>query len=553
MLRSFGSRLFHQAAALSLLAVLPLVSAVAYLAYDRYADAIQRGEEALFEATEALVAGAQTVLQSAEERLDFVANSPAVQGGDCQAMVSQMHRASRRLVFLGAVNAAGDVVCSSVPFSDAVRIADRLWFGDFAIGLSSPLPTLHLSTPVIRDGQFAGAVKMGLDVEWLAERLARQSPALPAVVYIVDQGGRILAKSQHAGPQLGARIDVLPSSQVVSGVQGAPFETTAIDGVNRLVRIQPLLDAPGGALWSVVGVEKAALTAPAMKSLIGALGLVGLAIVLTVLLLWISLSWLVILPIRALDDAAQSVKKGEAAKVVAADTVRNEVSVLAETFNDMAIEVAARDNDREELARKDALLREVSHRVKNHLASIASMMRLESRSASPESRQAFEAMHHRILAVAGLYDLLAQRPSSDDVRLCDYVALVCDQLTAAIGHQGIELHTRFTGEIHLAPERAMAVGFLVNEILTNSVKHAFPSGTGRIDVELDASQTVVALRIADNGVGLPQDAGAGGIGVSIINSMVLQVDGKLAIESQDGTSYTLLFPANSGPVSVAVC
>jgi two-component sensor histidine kinase len=171
------------------------------------------------------------------------------------------------------------------------------------------------------------------------------------------------------------------------------------------------------------------------------------------------------------------------------------------------------------------------------------MMRLESRNVGAESGQALLAMHHRILAVAELYDLLAQRPSCDHVRLSEYISSVCAQLTVVIGGNDIELHTRFDGDVDIEPERAMAIGFLVNEILTNSVKHAFPSGIGRIDVELDASQPDVALRISDNGVGIPQDAAPGGIGTLIINSMVDQVDGKLTVAGQGGTTYTLLFPA----------
>jgi two-component sensor histidine kinase len=564
VIRTLGSRLFRQIASLSLIAMLPIAGALSYQAYDRREGAIQRGGDAVFHATEALIADVQSILHSAEETLTFVVNSPAVQSGDwatCQELVTQVHRASKRIAFVGVVDAAGTLVCPSIPSPGLATVADRLFFqsvretmafsvGEYAIGRSSGRPSLHLSYPVTRDGEFAGAANMALDVEWLAERLAQnKAPASPAVVYILDHNGRVIAKSQDAGPQLGARIEVLPSSQSISDVQGVIFESSALDGVERLVRMEPLIDAPGGTLWSVIGVEKAALTAPAMRSLVWALALMGFTVALAVLFLWISLARLVVLPIRALDGASVALKKGEAPNVVEADRHMNEVGELAATFNEMAIEVAARERDRQELARKDALLREVSHRVKNHLASIASMMRLESRNLGAESGQALLAMHHRILAVAELYDLLAQRPSSDHVRLCEYIKSVCAQLTTVIGGNDIKLHTRFDGDLEIEPERAMAIGFLVNEILTNSVKHAFPSGIGRIDVELDASQPDVELRICDNGVGMPQDFTSGGIGTSIINSMVRQLNGKLSVDSQNGTSYTLLFPANRGEVS----
>lgn len=567
MLRTLGSRLFRQIASLSLIAMLPVVGALGYQAYDRRANAVQRGAEAVFQATEVLIADVQTVLGSAEETLRFLANSPSVQRADwdnCQELASQVGRASERITFIGIVNAQGDSICPSVPHPEPLTVRDRSSFqkvretkafsiGEIAIGGNNGQPALHLSYPIIRDGQFDGAANMVLDIEWLAERLAyNKAPALPAVIYILDQDGRIIAKSKDTGPKIGTRIGVLPSSQETPVVQAAHFETAALDGVRRLVRIEPLIDAPGGKLWSVVGVEKSALTTPAMRTFLRAMALMGLAVSLAVLFLWISLARLVVLPISALDAAAKSLKKGEAPKAIKADPRPNEVSELAATFNEMAVEVAGRERDRQELARKDALLREVSHRVKNHLASIASMMRLESRSIGAEGGQALLAMHHRILAVAELYDLLAQRPSGDNVRLSDYIKLVCAQLTAVIGRDGIELYTRFNGDVELEPERAMAIGFLINEILTNSVKHAFPYGKGRIDVELDASRPEIELRISDDGIGLPKDAGPGGLGVSIINSMVRQLDGKLTIESQSGTSHTLLFSPKDTSVAPAL-
>jgi C4-dicarboxylate-specific signal transduction histidine kinase len=240
MFRALGSRLFRQIASLCLIAMLPIVAALAYQAYDRRAHAIQRGGDAVFHATEALIADVRSILHSAEETLTFVVNSPAVQRRDwaaCQELVTQVHRASERMAFVGVVDAAGTLVCPSIPSPEGATVADRLWFrnvskslafsvGEYAIGRSSGRPSLHLSYPVVRDGEFAGAANMALDIEWLAERLAHnKASASPAVVYILDHNGRVIAKSQDAGPQLGARIDVLPSSQNVSDVQGAIFES----------------------------------------------------------------------------------------------------------------------------------------------------------------------------------------------------------------------------------------------------------------------------------------------------------------------------------------
>jgi two-component sensor histidine kinase len=457
--------------------------------------------------------------------------------------------------FIGVVNAAGDLVCPSLPSQAGLSAADRAWFqnvrtsvnfsvGEYAVGRTSGRPSVHLSYPVMREGQFAGAANMGLDVAWLADRLTMHAPTGDIVSYILDSAGRVVAKNVPGGPPLGTVVELLPDNSA-GPISDTRIRTTALDGVERIVALQPLIDAPGGSLWSAVGVEQAALLGPANNALVSALLVVGLSIVLAGTVLFLCLVRLVLLPVKSLDDAARSLKQGVSPDIPEPWTTSNEMGALMASFADMANQVAEREQDRVELDRRQALLREVSHRVKNHLASLASMIQLERRNVAPESRRYLIAMHQRIMATAELYDLLAQRPSAADVSLSAYVKRVCSQLMQVVGRDGIALQVVANGDVTLCPERAMAIGLYLNEVVTNSLKHAFPAGIGRIDVDLDASGPEVELRISDDGVGLGADAESGGLGMTIIRSMANQVKGRLVIEHDGGTMFSLSFPAGS--------
>jgi two-component sensor histidine kinase len=556
MIKAIRSRLFLQLAGAAILALLPVLAAVIYQAKAHRAAVLQIGEQLLVQASDAIAIDSRAILEAAEEKLRFVADLPAVQEGDwaaCRNTVARLHRASERLNFIGVVNAAGELVCPSLPSVRGASAADRPWFqnvrtsldfsvGEYAIGRTSGRPSVHLSYPVMRDGQFAGAVNMGLDVAWLAERLTMHAPAADIVSYILDSGGRVVAKSVPGGPPLGTVVE-LPRDDGAGPVDEGRIQTTALDGVERIVALRPLIDAPGGSLWSAVGVERAALLGPANNALVSALLVVGLSMLLAGGVLLLSLARLVLLPLKSLDDAARSLKQGVLPDLPQQATTSNEMGALMTTFADMAHEVAAREQDRVELDRRQALLREVSHRVKNHLASLASMMQVERRNATPESGQYLLAMHQRIMATAELYDLLAQRPSAERVSLSAYVERVSRQLMRVVGRDGIALHVRTEGDAFLRPECAMAIGLYLNEVVTNSLKHAFPAGIGRIDVTLDASRPEVELRIIDDGVGFEADAQSGGLGMTIIRSIADQVKGRLVIEYDGGTLFSLSFPA----------
>lgn len=555
--RGFFGR-WHSA---SLLAMLPVAAALAYQLSAWRVEALSSGKEMIGHQTEALLTDVQGIFEAAEETLRFLANSPAVQRRDwatCEQLVSQLSGSSARTAFIGVVSADGNLLCSSIPTTEPVSVDDRLFFravreklsfsiGEYATGRSSGRASIHVAYPLMHESEFAGAVNMALDVQWLADRIAQGATDPDTIIYVLDGAARVLARTRAIGPEVGDNIPGLIPADGVTTSQAAVVETSILDGIERLIQIRPIVEAPGGTVWAVVAIEKAALSAPANQASLVSVLIFLLAISTALLTQWYFLSRLVVRPVVALSEAARNVRNGDATASFVLPTVeRNEVAELISEFKEMAIAVASREKDRAELKRKDAQLREVSHRVKNHLAGIASMVRLEARRHGSSDRDVLKSMQHRIMAVADLYDLLAQQPDSGHISLAEYMKLVCGQLAAVISQDGIKIRTELKGDASLAPDRAMALGLLVNEVLTNAAKHAFPGGVGQIDVDMDATGPEIVVTISDDGIGFSRNEGSG-LGATIIRTSAVQLGASLTVRSDHGTSYLLSFRSDVCP------
>lgn len=197
------------------------------------------------------------------------------------------------------------------------------------------------------------------------------------------------------------------------------------------------------------------------------------------------------------------------------------------------------------------LLRELNHRVTNHLQMITAMLALQA-AGQPEAsvRADFEKAIQRIHTLAGLHTRLYRDETFDAIDMHIYLADVCDGLRGAVlpgAH--VELECTATA-IRLSTDQAVLIGLIVSELATNAVKYAFPAGrAGRIVVRLDPDGDHAMLSVVDDGVGLPVAAGraGSGIGLDLVNGLVRQIGGTLDVESHHGTAYTLRFEADRPP------
>ena len=152
------------------------------------------------------------------------------------------------------------------------------------------------------------------------------------------------------------------------------------------------------------------------------------------------------------------------------------------------------------------LLQELTHRVKNSLQFIASMVRIEARShKSGEGKAALERVSHRITALGQLYSKLSKADTVEAVDAATYLDELCRDLIASVHKEGatsIVLKTDIESEL-LPTDRAIPIGLIVNELVTNAVKYAFPGeAKGTVMVTLKRVPGKLRLTVADDGQGL---------------------------------------------------
>jgi two-component sensor histidine kinase len=221
-------------------------------------------------------------------------------------------------------------------------------------------------------------------------------------------------------------------------------------------------------------------------------------------------------------------------------------------FQDITSRVQAEDALKASLAEKEVLLKEIHHRVKNNLQIISSLLSLQAGySQDPHLQAMFEDSQHRIQSMALIHEHLYQASNISRINFGSYVQSLVAQLLESYRHLSpqVTLSTEMA-EVHLGIDQAIPCGLLVNELVTNSLKHAFPHGrSGEIHIALRADAGQVTLVVQDTGVGLPEGVdlrAAESLGLQLVGALTDQLGGTMTLERQGGTSFRLTFPL-SGP------
>ena len=188
---------------------------------------------------------------------------------------------------------------------------------------------------------------------------------------------------------------------------------------------------------------------------------------------------------------------------------------------------ASRDRYAALAAEREMLLREVNHRVGNSLQIIASLLHLQANSSTQDDvKAALTNAMGRVAAVAQVHRRLYTSHDLKNVMLNQYLdALLEDLRRSAEGNRMSRL-TLKAEPIEIDPDRAVAIGIIVNELVMNAVKYAYPDGAGPIDVNFHAQGDDLVLSIADNGVGLDgkTDPRSTGMGQRIVTAMAAKLE-----------------------------
>jgi len=197
------------------------------------------------------------------------------------------------------------------------------------------------------------------------------------------------------------------------------------------------------------------------------------------------------------------------------------------------------------LKEKGALLREFQHRVKNSLAIITSITELEANySGDPAVRKALESLGGRIHTLSELYTLLYNSEQTSQVSLDRYCESISEFVMAAhtVKDGRITMKRRITPLVTDA-KRASTLGLILNELLTNALKYAFPGGrVGTITVSLTNEGDDIVLEVENDGAGLPEGfdlENSHGLGLELVKMLAIQLGGSVACRSGERTVFTV--------------
>lgn len=206
------------------------------------------------------------------------------------------------------------------------------------------------------------------------------------------------------------------------------------------------------------------------------------------------------------------------------------------------------DNERDDERRaKDILLLELQHRVKNNLQMITALIRMEARNLPDgDTGERFDRLAGRVNSLAVLYDLLSGEGATDGIDLGAYLSQVASSVMHAHAVEGIRLELK-VDSWPVSINVAMPTGLVVNELLTNALKHAFVEGDGgTITLSSLVDDTGCRVIISDDGVGLPEGETwpkAGKLGAMIAQALQQNAKAKLDVSSApgQGTQVVIFF------------
>jgi two-component sensor histidine kinase len=537
------------ALAIALTPVLILGAAQSMVAFRR--DAEER-RTSLIAAAERSAAVTRARMQAAEVLLDTL--SPGAIGARCSPRLGEAMRRSRGFSNLLRLDAQARVTCAAGPVGADPGRARSDWFqalkGGKAVviarvdaGAYSPVPAVLIAVRAAApDGAFAGALAALTPLAELRPDLNDRTLPKGAEVALADGAGRYLVRTNRDAFAPAPAADLGPT------VAAKVFRARDVHGAPRIYAVAPLmrdvtvvLSAPEQGLFSWARFNPW----PGLLLPIAAFAL-ALACV------WVAADRVVVRWLAYLDRIAAIYARGRfTVRPLQAERAPPEVRALAHTLDIMAEAIAGRDQAlRDNLAQKDALMREIHHRVKNNLQVITSLLNMQQRALSdPAARDAISATRQRIGALALIYRALYEGADLKRVDLRAFLEELIAQVLAGDAGQHPAFRTDLEAdELVVDPDKLAPIALFAVEALSNARKHAFGPQGGALHVRFALRGEEGVLEISDEGgKGEPPEL-TEGVGRTLMTAFARQLRGRaeVAANARGGVTARLVFPAPEG-------
>jgi two-component sensor histidine kinase len=199
------------------------------------------------------------------------------------------------------------------------------------------------------------------------------------------------------------------------------------------------------------------------------------------------------------------------------------------------------------LTEKEFLLKEVHHRVKNNLQVISSILNLQSSYVKDKGTlEILRESQNRIKSMSFIHESLYRSDDFSSVNFSGYINSLSSNLvrTYIIDHGNIKLDLDL-GDVNLSLDQAIPCGLILNELISNSIKYAFPGNReGKIRIELYREGGKIYFNVSDNGVGLPDNLdveNTDSLGLQLVYILISQLDGDITVISKKGTTFLFNF------------
>ncbi|MGC9516221.1 MAG: sensor histidine kinase [Methanomicrobiales archaeon] len=200
------------------------------------------------------------------------------------------------------------------------------------------------------------------------------------------------------------------------------------------------------------------------------------------------------------------------------------------------------------MSKNEMLLKEIHHRVKNNLQIISSILNLQSfYLTDKKSLEALTDCKNRVRSMGMVHEKLYQSGDFAKIEVKDYIESVALEIfkSYALNPEQIKVKMEIE-DISLDINQSIAIGLIVNELLTNSIKYAFPQKKGNIEIKISKKgDDKISMLIQDDGIGFPADfelVKSETLGLQLVNNLVSQLDGEITLDRSSGTKFIIEFP-----------
>lgn len=475
--------------ALTLVASLPGIAALAYSSLDLRNTRYNEVRAEALRGAHFVVSEIDQIFGGIEGSLHAVSQANEIRSGDPKVCADYLTRVRAKLEPLRSIlllNVKGTPLCYSEGSPPAVNLADRYYFrealatksfaiGDYVVSRASGKHIVPVALPVVNGDTVEYVITAGLNIEWLGDQLRERGVARGGAITIADRNGVIVAREPFPDKFVGTSIPNEYMS-LLSSTAGTR-QVHSRDGVDRILGFVPAPETPFG-LYVSSGISRVEAFGPIDRALRNSLLLFTAGTGVAFVLAWFVGEGIIRRPLMQMVATAEAWRRGQDAARTGITNRNDEIGILGQTFDRLMDENAQREEERElSESRREILVHELAHRVKNTLATVQSIASLSFRnSQGPEALRGF---HERLQALVRSHDLLTRR----NWEHADLLEVV-EAALAPIREDHAHRFSLSGPHADLTSSTVVPVAMIFHELCTNSMKYgALSNNAGKIVVQ----------------------------------------------------------------------